>query len=139
MSNRKPDIETRTDIELLVNNFYEKVIADKELKLIFNDSYSASWPPPLLLMYDFWENIILFTGTYDGVPMHLHKNMHFIFPIAEVHFTRWNQLFLDTVNSIFEGKNATLAKTRAISISDIFKEKILKQRRDDNEKFINLN
>lgn len=124
----KKDIETRADIELLVNVFYEKISADKLLGYIFQDIAHVKWETHLPVMYDFFENIILFTGKYDGNPMDLHQKLHHISPLNAVHFNNWNQLFLSTVDQLFEGKKASLAKERAISISGIIKQKILSDR-----------
>ncbi len=121
----KKDIETRTDIELLVNVFYEKIIADKLLGYIFQDIAKVNWKTHLPVMYDFWENVILFTGKYEGNPMNLHKQLHNITVLNSAHFNKWNELFLRTVDELFEGKKATLAKERAISISDIIMKNIL--------------
>ena len=121
----KKDIENRTDIELLVNTFYTKVIADNKLGYIFNDVALVNWSTHFMIMYDFWENVILFTGSYEGNPVNLHKHLHHIQPLDRTHFNRWNKLFLDTVNELFEGSKADLAKERALSISGIISKKIL--------------
>ena len=39
----KKDIETRDDIELLVNSFYEKVKADPVIGHIFTDVFKVNW------------------------------------------------------------------------------------------------
>jgi len=121
----KKDIRNRSDIELLVNTFYEKIKADKELGFIFQEVAHVNWSAHLPVMYDFWENIILYTGTYEGNPMNLHRHLHHITPLNENHFDQWNHLFSGTVDELFEGVNANLAKQRAISISVCMKEKIL--------------
>ncbi len=129
----KKDIETRWDIELLVNVFYEKIAADKQLGYIFNNLAKVNWTKHLPVMYDFWENIILFTGTYQGNPMNLHQHLHHVAPLNENHFEQWNKLFTGTVDELFAGKNAALAKQKAISISAIIKEKLsLSQRGKQN-------
>ena len=119
------DIVSRTDIELLVNVFYEKVLADKQLSFIFEEMAKVNWATHLPAMYNFWENIILYTGSYEGNPLNLHKHLHHITPLKEVHFNTWNRLYISTVDELFEGPNATLAKQRAISISDVIKKNIL--------------
>lgn len=121
----KKDIEDREDIELLVNVFYSKVLADNVLGYIFQETAGMNWATHFPAMYNFWENVILFTGTYEGNPMNLHKHLHHITPLNETHFERWNQLFLDTVDGLFAGKKANLAKQRALSISAIIREKLL--------------
>ncbi len=125
----KKDIETRSDIELLVNVFYEKIKVDKQLGYIFQEIAKVNWETHLQKMYNFWENIILFTGNYDGNPMNLHQHLHHITPLNAAHFNKWNQLFICTADELFEGKKASLAKQRAVSISKIIKKKIFDHRR----------
>jgi hemoglobin len=120
----KKDIENRTDIELLVNTFYRKVKADKKLGYIFNNVALLNWSTHFLIMYNFWENAILFTGTYEGNPINLHKHLNRIQPLNKTHFNRWNTLFVRTVNELFKGSKADLARERALNISGIISEKI---------------
>lgn len=124
----KKDIKTRKDIELLVNTFYEKVSADKELGFIFKEVAKVNWSTHLPAMYNFWENIILFSGNYEGNPLNLHKHLHHIKPLKDTHFDQWNKLFIRTIDELFEGTNASLAKLRAISISDILMKNIMEYR-----------
>lgn len=126
----KNDIVNRADIELLVDTFYDKVLADKQLGFIFQEVAKVNWVTHLPVMYNFWENIILFTGTYEGNPMTLHKHLHHIKPLNETHFDQWNRLFISTVNDLFEGPKATIARQHAISISGIIMENILEYQKD---------
>lgn len=121
----KKDIENRSDIELMVDAFYKKVLADKQLGFIFQDVAKVNWSTHIPLLYDFWENVILFTGSYEGNPVHLHKHLHAIEPLSKTHFDRWNKLFVLTVDQLFEGSKAELTKERAINISGIIRDKVL--------------
>ncbi len=123
----KRDIENREDIELMVDEFYEKVKIDPVIGFIFNDIAKVNWNSLLLTMYDFWENTIFFTGGYDGNPMKVHKHLHQLVTLTKEHFSQWNQLFTETVDALFEGKNATLAKQRAANISAVMQVKIINQ------------
>ena len=121
----KQDIKGRADIELLVNTFYHAVLRDKELAYIFTDLAHVNWSHHLPVMYNFWENIILRTGSYDGNPMTLHQHLNHIRPLTGMHFRRWDKLFVRTVDKLFTGPNASLAKERALCISAILCENIL--------------
>ena len=123
--NMKQDIQNRVDIELLVRSFYDKVIIDDEIGYIFTDVVKVQWEKHLPVMYDFWENTLLFTGIYKGNPMLIHEHLHKRINLTEQHFARWNQLFMLTVDELFEGNKATLAKQRALSISTIMQIKII--------------
>jgi len=123
----KKDIEERNDIELLVNSFYDKVKADPVIGFIFNDIARVNWKKHLPVMYDFWENTLLFTGNYTGNPMEIHRRLNQVIPLTPAHFQQWLVLFTTTVDELFAGQKAELAKQRAISIAMLIQLKILKQ------------
>ncbi|MEJ7588029.1 MAG: group III truncated hemoglobin [Ferruginibacter sp.] len=122
----KKDIQNRADIELLVNSFFEKVQADDQLGSIFNEIAIGNWPCHLVTLYNFWENIVLFTGAFEGNPMHLLKHLQHIKAINETHFARCSELFNCAADQLFEGENAKVAKQRTLNIISIIKLKILK-------------
>jgi hemoglobin len=109
----KKDIDTRADIELLVTAFYDKVKQDETLAFIFTDIAKVKWEKHLPIMFDFFENMLFYTGTYKGNPMIAHKHLDGMFPLTAKHFERWNFLFNTTVNELFGGKRAGLVKKRA--------------------------
>lgn len=121
----KKDIESKKDIELLVDTFYEKVKADKTIGYIFTDIVKVNWEKHLPVMYNFWENSLFYTGSYDGNPMELHKHLHHIAHLTKEHFEQWTLLFTGAVDELFEGKTASLAKQRAVSIATVMQIKIL--------------
>jgi hemoglobin len=121
----KKDILNRADIEIMVNTFYRKVLADKLLGFIFQDVARVNWVTHLPVMYNFWENVIFYTGSYEGNPLNLHKHLHHITPLGRPHFDRWNKLFVSTVDELFEGPNAGLVKERALSISEIMRVQLM--------------
>lgn len=129
----KKDIENRKDIQLLVNSFYEKVKADPVIGYIFNDIVKVNWERHLPVMYDFWENSLFFTGNYSGNPLDSHKRLHKIVSLNAKHFDQWNKLFCLTVDELFEGAKASLAKQRAYSISTVMKIKIVEEQADINK------
>ena len=121
----KKDIENRDDIILLINTFYEKVKKDEIIGYIFNDVAKVNWDKHLPVMYDFWENVIFFTGSYTGNPMTAHKQLNQKTPLNTEHFQEWIKLFTKTVDELFEGDKAELTKQRAISIATVMQIKIL--------------
>ena len=121
----KKDIVSKKDIELLVNSFYEKVKTDETIGYIFTDIVKVNWEKHLPVMYNFWENSLFYTGTYEGNPMELHKHLHHVTQLTKEHFKQWVLLFTNTVDELFEGKTADLAKQRAISIATVMEIKIL--------------
>ncbi len=124
----KKDIETGNDIILLVDTFYDKVRSNPVIGYIFNDVANVNWEKHLPVMYRFWENAIFYTGGYTGNPLMVHKHLNKLFPLTTEHFAEWNRLFLTTVNEIFEGENANLAKQRAMSISTVMQMELFKSK-----------
>ena len=72
----KTDIRNRKDIEILVNTFYDRVKTDDVIGYLFNDVAKVNWERHLPKMYDFWENILFYSGNYSGSPMVVHKELH---------------------------------------------------------------
>ncbi|MBS1743145.1 MAG: group III truncated hemoglobin [Bacteroidetes bacterium] len=122
----KQDIINRSDIELLVTTFYNKVKSDAVIGYIFNDIAKVNWEKHLPVMFDFWENALLFTGNYTGNPMEVHQRLNRAHPLTAEHFKCWTKLFTDTVDELFEGDKAILAKQRALSIATAIQVKLIK-------------
>lgn len=122
----KKDILNRKDIEKLVNVFYEKVKQDKIISHFFSDVVKVDWEQHLPIMYRFWENLLFYTGNYNGNPMQQHLAIHSKHPFTIKDFTQWTILFNETVDELFEGENAELIKQRAQSISTIMQIKMFK-------------
>lgn len=123
----KNDIESKKEIELLVDTFYIKVKADELIGYIFTDIAKVNWEKHLPVMYSFFENMLFYTGSYTGNPMELHKHINRLYPLTAEHFVRWNLLFTTTVDELFTGDKAELAKQRAKSISAVMQIKILNE------------
>lgn len=121
----KDDIKNRADIERLVNTFYDKVKQDDVIGFIFNDVAEVNWDKHLPVMYDFWENIIFLTNQYIGNPMSVHIRLNEQVRFTKEHFHRWIQLFTGTVDELFEGRKANLAKEKAAGIAAIMETKII--------------
>ena len=123
----KNDIESKKEIELLVDTFYSKVKADELIGYIFTDIAKVNWEKHLPVMYSFFENMLFYTGSYTGNPMELHKHINRLYPLTAEHFVRWNLLFTTTVDELFTGDKAELVKQRAKSISAVMQIKILNE------------
>lgn len=121
----KKDIEDRNDIELLIDSFYNKVRRDEVIGYIFNDVAKVDWAHHTPIICDFWENILFQTRAYTGNPMATHLKLHALYPLTKSHFDRWKKLFTETVDDYFKGRNAELAKQKAMSIATMMQIKII--------------
>ncbi len=122
------DITSRKDIELLIKSFYDKVIKDDTIGFIFNDVAKVNWENHFPIMYDFWETLLLDAALYSKNAMEVHYTLNRIMPFEEKHFTRWLHLFSETVDELFSGETATMAKKKAKSIADLMQFKMKQEK-----------
>lgn len=119
------DIETREDICYLMEHFYAKVIPDKTIGYFFTEVAKMDLVAHLPVITDFWEMVILNSTRYKKNAIAIHANLHRLSAMEDKHFTRWLQLFTTTVDELFSGDRAALAKQKAQSIATVMKIKIL--------------
>lgn len=115
-----PDIQTETDVQLLVNTFYQHIQTDDLLGPVFGAVVQDQWPRHLATMYDFWSGLLLGTGRYRGRPFPKHLAL----PIDGRHFRRWLSLFVETTEAHFHGPVADEAIYRAGTIAAVFEHRI---------------
>lgn len=119
----KKDISSREDIMLLLKSFYEKVIKDETIGIIFTTIVPIDWNHHIPLIADFWETILLDHPVYSGNPMLKHLEINKVYPLKKIHFDTWLSLFDQTVDENFSGKIASLAKQRAHGIAGVMQLK----------------
>mgnify|MGYP003675116786 CR=1 FL=1 len=122
----KKDISNRKDIKKLVDKFYDKVKVDTLIGPFFTEVIDLNWKKHLTAMYSFWENVVFCTGSYEGNPMAKHQAVHSKKSLRMEHFNRWQSLFNETVNELFEGGNAELIKQKASSIGTVMQVKLFR-------------
>jgi len=122
------DIESRKDVELLVNRFYDKIVKDDLIGFFFTEIAKIDLSKHLPKMYNFWESILLGNPVYDGFPMVAHFPLNEVTAMEEKHFNRWLQVWEETVHEHFEGEIAETAVTRAMNIARIMHHKMVSAR-----------
>ncbi len=123
----KKEIENTEDVRLLVTSFYNKVLKDDMLSPFFSYVKNNHWDKHLKVLESFWNNILFYTGGYYGNPLEVHKKLHYFKTLGRKDFERWLQLFNETVDDLFAGEKAELAKQRALSIATVMQMKVLLQ------------
>ena len=123
MSNKK-DIETRSDLLLLMQEFYKKLLADNSINYLFIDVAKIDLPNHLPVLVDFWDSILFQSDTYHKNAMQPHMALHQKSPLDKHHFETWLRYFKETVNELFAGDNAFIIKERATSIATVMQIKI---------------
>lgn len=120
----KTDVLSRDDIEKIVGSFYDKVKSDEVIGFFFSRVVEIDWNRHLPLMCAFWENILFYTGEYEGDPLAAHLNISRKYPTSSEHFERWLQLFAQSVDELYQGENAEKMKRHARGISTVMQGKI---------------
>jgi len=120
MTNGRPDIETRADCERLVRAFYGTALEDPIIGYIFTDVAKLDLEAHVPVIASFWETILLGARSYGGGAFRPHAAIHARSPLREGHFERWLHLWRETVDELFEGPRAELAKTHAERVAAAF-------------------
>ena len=125
----KTDIKNRQDVSLLINSFYKKIRKDEILGPIFN-GIITDWDAHLVLLTDFWETQLFLRRKYYGNPVTAHQEVddkmkHGINP---EHFGLWLNLWFATIDELFEGETAWIAKNRAQKMSTMLYMKMYENR-----------
>ncbi|MEO6313405.1 MAG: group III truncated hemoglobin [Chitinophagaceae bacterium] len=119
------DIATRDDIYYLMECFYASAVPDDVIGYFFTEVAAINLIEHLPVITDFWEMVLLGGQHYKKNAIAVHTHLNQLSPMEEKHFTRWLQLFTRTVDGLFTGPVAELAKQRALSIATVMKIKIL--------------
>ena len=113
-------IENRADVNKLVNKFYAKVRKDELLGPVFNHNIpDEKWPEHLDKLTDFWESNLFRIPKFRGNPpaAHVKVDRESNYSITQKHFGRWLQLWYETIDELFVGELADLAKNAARRMS----------------------
>ncbi len=114
------DIETREDIERLVRAFYSKALTDPIIGWIFTDIAHLDVEEHVPQIASFWETILLGAQSYRGGAFRPHVALHYKVRLRSGHFERWLVLWRATVDELFEGDRAELAKAHALRVARAF-------------------
>ncbi len=117
----KKDIQSRADIDDLMNRFYARAMSDDVIGYIFTDTAKLDLETHLPVIGDFWETLILGANNYQKRgrnPMQIHAALNLKTPLRAEHFGRWLEIFWKTVDESFVGERAEFAKTRAEAIAN---------------------
>jgi len=120
----KHDIENRDDLLLLLQQFYNKLLADPSINYIFNDVAKIDLGHHLPILVDFWDMVLFQHDTYRKNAMQLHHQLNQKTPLTPKHFETWLRYFTLTVDELFQGERAFVAKQRALSIATAMQIKL---------------
>lgn len=115
-----PDIATSADCERLVRAFYGKAMTDPIIGWLFTDVARLDLETHIPQIAAFWETVLLGTKAYSGTPFEPHARLHALAHLRAGHFGRWLALWNETVDELFAGECAGLAKVHALRVAQAF-------------------
>ena len=118
------DIESRADCERLVRAFYGQALEDPIIGFIFVDVAKLDLEAHVPRLTSFWETILLGAQSYGGGAFRPHAQLHGKVRLRRGHFDRWLALWRGTVDELFAGERAELAKAHAIRVARAFHERL---------------
>ncbi len=118
------DIETRADCERLVRAFYGRALDDPIIGWIFVDVAKLDVEAHVPQIASFWETILLGAQSYAGGAFAPHAALHMKVRLRGGHFERWLALWRDTVDELFAGERAELAKSHALRVAQAFHRRL---------------
>ncbi len=121
---RKSDITSKEDIVLLVDSFYKRAISDANIGYFFTKVSPINLEEHKPILYDFWDSVLFYTGTYKGNPMETHVNIHQKSALEKHHFDTWLSLWKNTIEELFEGEKAEEAIAKSTQIAALMQHHI---------------
>lgn len=120
------DIETRTDILLIMSEFYKKLLADENINFFFTKITATNihLDEHLETLATFWEQSLFLKGGYSNNMFQIHKNVHEKSPIKKEHYERWLLHLNNSIDENFKGKYAEQMKTNALSMATVMQIKL---------------
>ncbi|MBL7934070.1 MAG: group III truncated hemoglobin [Bacteroidia bacterium] len=110
------DITSREDIQKLIENFYADLLLLEDIKPVFAH---IDFPKHIPHIVHFWSFVLLDEEGYRTNVFEKHRNL----PIEPYMFDKWLEVWIRTVDRLFRGEKAELAKQRATVLAFTFKSK----------------
>jgi hemoglobin len=120
----KRDIETRADLFVLLEKFYDSLLKDQSIAYIFTEVAKIDMQNHLPVIVGFWEMVLFGAHTYNKNAIQPHLILNERSKFEKHHFDTWLGCFGKTVDELFDGKNAFAAKQKAKSIATIMQIKM---------------
>jgi hemoglobin len=118
------DIDTRADCERLVRAFYGRALTDQIIGWLFTDVAKLDLEAHVPRITNFWETVLLDAHSYGGGAFRPHLELNMKVPLKHGHFERWLYLWNQTIDALFEGERAELAKAHAERVALAFESRL---------------
>lgn len=113
----KGDIENRTDLEKLLEAFYKKVFGDDLIRHYFTEVVPLNLKTHMPVIASFGNPFLLDGKAHRKNVIKIHLNAGEKSKVKKEHLDRRVKMFFETIDDLFEGAKASLAKQRADSIA----------------------
>lgn len=110
------DIHSKSDIERLIREFYQRLLSIEDIQPVFKGLDFEKHIPAIV---HFWSFVLLDEPGYKTNVFEKHLHL----PIRSEMFDTWLAVFTTTVDSLFAGEKAEMAKQRATVLTYTFKSK----------------
>jgi hemoglobin len=109
----RTELSSRADIDRLVRVFYERAMVDCLLAPVFEVLAIVGLDEHLVVVGDFWEQILFRTTRYQGTFVPVHRALHGKYDLTPERFEHWRVLWHESVDELFTGVDAGRAKSKA--------------------------
>ena len=124
------DIQTQEDLYKVVDDFYQKLLADDAISYIFTDVVKVKLEEHLPILVTFWSQSILGTGGYYNNLTQIHLDLNTKSYLSKELFEIWLNHFETAINENFQGINCERMKNQAHNLSTIMQIKIAKEKEE---------
>lgn len=118
------DIQSKTDLDLLITLFYEKLLTDPELSPFFIDIAKIDLREHIKIVSAFWDMALFQNMNYNRNVMLPHVELNRKKKIESIHFARWLHYFYESVDQLFEGPQTVAIKDKARQLAAIMEIKM---------------
>lgn len=119
------DITDRDDIIELLRDFYDRAFRDELLGPVFIEVARMDLDEHLPVIADFWETVLLRTGSYRRNALAPHQRLHARARLTAAHFAQWLKLWQAAVDDRHAGPKAELAKLQGSRMAGAMRRRIV--------------
>lgn len=119
------DIQTREDILLVMQKFYDKLLADDSINHFFTKTTDVSkhLEEHFEILATFWEQALFLKGGYKNNMFQKHLDAHEKSPFETKHYQTWLHYLHSTIDDYFKGDYAEQMKTMSQSMATVMQIK----------------
>lgn len=120
------DLSTREDILLILQKFYDELLADDSINYFFNKitNVEEHLEEHSEILATFWEQSLFLKGGYYNNMFQIHQKVHEKSPFTKEHYQTWLHHWNHTIDANFKGNYAEQMKAQALSMATVMQIKL---------------